>query len=183
MIYKTLRERWKVLVITTLAVWFLYIVGKLCHAYCITPYAKLVKLSFPEKVWYYINASWDGTMEHMDLWGYIIAALTFVVSITIAGSFDKNAQKEFENLKDINSKIRDSIDELKSTNKEIMKSTSNLEDATRNIIETLPGILDESLKIVEKVKGVCDRLLIMNYTSKFGLIHSFNVRFVNQIRD
>ncbi|HZW71875.1 MAG TPA: hypothetical protein VFF57_13440, partial [Hanamia sp.] len=127
--------------------------------------------------------AWDGTMEHMDLWGYIVAALTFVVSIMIARSFDKNAKKEFENLRNIESDIKGSIEELKNTNKEIMKSTSNLEDATRNIIETLPGILDESLKIVEKVKGVCDRLLIMNYTSKFGLIHSFNIRFVNQIRD
>lgn len=116
----------------------------------------------------------DATLEHMDLVGYFVAIVAFIVSILIAFIIDSRTTFQLEEMKKMEKEIR-------TTNEKIRASAENLEDATRKVLETLPEILDESLRIVDKINE-SGQLYIMNYTSKFGVIHSFNKRFVQQVR-
>lgn len=125
--------------------------------------------------------------EHMDLLGYILAIVALVVTLNVSYKLDETANintlsigQKTENIRQITENIKQTTENIDNLMKNVNAVVKNLNIITKTT-DTLPQIIDSVTEISNTVTEHGGKFLIMNYTSRFGVIHSFNRRIISQI--
>jgi hypothetical protein len=112
----------------------------------------------------FVRSVGNDIYSNMDILGYLVGLLTFYLGLKITYDLDHEQGKKQESMDKFLKKISD--------------ETGNLTDAFRKFIQTFPSLFNEIEKLLKNVNDDKNgKLKIMNYTSSFGRIHTYNPRF------
>jgi hypothetical protein len=110
--------------------------------------------------------------HHTDFFAYLLGIFGIFVGIYIAIAISKSTDERMDKMAEVEAGIE--------------RATNELVDATRKPLATLPKIFNELDDILTKAAshpGADTELNVMNQTSAFGWIHTFNPRMVKQFSE
>jgi archaellum component FlaC len=129
-----------------------------------------------------------GLSDWLSIIASIVGVIVTIIFGYIAFKFSRKQDKQNEELSTTTTKIGDEtgklfshIEELKKVETDIERQVNKLADINRPFKETFPEIIDQIRRLcLDAVEDNYDsELYIMNRTSSFGKIHTFNPKFIS----